>query len=467
MAGGPFDYTQPLQVQSPAAAVAAGLQTGQQAALGAQNVEQNRNLLAEQALKVEQTRIAMQQAAEQRRDLAILAQNPNPTARDYAQLVLKYPALKDNFKASFDRMDQEKQKQNLAVATPIYAAISNGRADLAANLLQEQIDAETNSGGDPNHIRSLQTWKQLVEGAPKQAQTMGALYLASVMGPEKFEANFGKLGSESREQAKLPSTIRATTATAAKTEAEAGEVAPNAAAARANISSEIDNRAQRLMLDRDKLTSEVQLKQQELNQKAGTVTEDARKIINSASESAVLARNTAEQARQLAGQFEKLDAREGVAGAVREKLREWTGSEDYISQLRSEYTRIRSSNILKNLPQGPASDKDVAFAMKGFLAPTADAKQVAQFLRGMAKMQDWQAQYDDAKGEWVAAVGHEGKALKDVEVNGIKVPAGYTLSEFVKQTMKPPGAETQAPQPGAQTDYLRKYGTPQQRAPQG
>jgi hypothetical protein len=109
---------------------------------------------------------------------------------------------------------------------------------------------------------------------------------------------------------------------------------------------------------------------------------------------------------------------------------------------------------------GKITDTEMGAAMKGFPSDTADASQIVPFLRGMAKMQQYSAAVDDAKSEWLTSVGSLGKSMRDVEIQGVRVPAGTTFQNFINTKIKIPGAYTQPP--GAPADaknrLLQTYG---------
>ena len=75
----------------------------------------------------------------------------------------------------------------------------------------------------------------------------------------------------------------------------------------------------------------------------------------------------------------------GVAGRSWEKIKGMFGTEDDITRLRDDFLSLRAQYTLANLPAGPASDKDIAFAMEGWPDETYNAKMVASFMRGQAK----------------------------------------------------------------------------------
>lgn len=441
----PYDYTitAPAPGSTPAAAITEGLQLG--------------TGLQQKDMALENARIAQAQAEQKRKDLYALSTMENPTARDYASIVTRYPELKDSFKESFNALNTEQRQQKLDAAAPIFSALQSGRTDLATRLLEDNVAALRNSKAPEREIKAAETWLNLVKESPQHAAMMGGTYLASVMGPDKFEQVFGKVGSEARDNAAAPGLRVKTAAEAFKAAEEGGVVSPRAAAEIADINSKISERGGRLALDTDKLQSETALKLRELTQKAGNLHPDQRKLINEAAGASVVATNSAAQMRGLADQFEKTDPHSMGAGAY-EFAKQFTGQQDYVTQLRREYTRIRANQVNAMLPPGPASDKDIINAQAGFLKETANPAEIASWLRGMAKLQDYQAKYEDARAEWAGAVGHLGKAGQDIEVSGRKVAANTTFTDYLRQTLESPGPATQAPAPAKATGYLDKYG---------
>lgn len=92
----------------------------------------------------------------------------------------------------------------------------------------------------------------------------------------------------------------------------------------------------------------------------------------------------------LAGRFDEM-ARQGVlqgkiAGGIGEFMKSMLGSEDAVTQLRTEYEQLRTQNVIQDLPPGVASDRDVAIVMKGWPTGVADPAHIASFLRGMQKL---------------------------------------------------------------------------------
>ncbi|EPL5830117.1 hypothetical protein PC907_004002, partial [Acinetobacter baumannii] len=100
-----------------------------------------------------------------------------------------------------------------------------------------------------------------------------------------------------------------------------------------------------------------------------------------------------------------------------------------------EYTRLRNSEAIKSLPPGPATDKDIELALKGLPPETADSTTITSFLRGYAKLNQRDAAYKQMQAEWVNQVGNMGSTKRDVEVLGVKVPAGTTFNGYATKNI--------------------------------
>lgn len=384
--------------------------------------------------KAQQQQMALAQQKQMQSDLAVLAQKPDPTAQDFAAISTKYPSLAEHFKNTWSMLSADQQQSRLGQATQVYSALNANQPEIAKQLLREQITAARNAGREQD-AKTAETMLGLIDSNPKVALSSAGLMLSSVLGPEKFTSTFSTLQ-------KLPGEVQKGEAEATKAAWEAKDTPQRlelanlqTAANIRNLDSQISERSQRLGLDRDKAQSDVDLRLLELNQKGGKLDDSAIKIVNDSTVAAVTLNQSAGQMIDLADRLEKEGARSGLNARAIEWLKNTTGSQNYVSDLRNEYTRLRSKGILRNLPPGTATDKDVEFAAKGFPPDTANPQAMASFMRGMAKLQQWDSTLESAKAEWVNAVGHLGKPRQDIEVDGIKVPAGSTFTDFANQYM--------------------------------
>ena len=115
-------------------------------------------------------------------------------------------------------------------------------------------------------------------------------------------------------------------------------------------------------------------------------------------------------------------------------LKKGAGFQGGMTQLRQEYTRLRNTAAIKSLPPGPATDKDIAMALKGFPSENASATDLSSFLRGMAKLQDVDASINNAKTDWLANNRGTLTRAKDTFVAGdYATKPGETFNDFAQR----------------------------------
>lgn len=178
----PYNYTSGFAgLQSPSDAFITGIKNG----AGIQQIQAER---AAYNLK-------QQQAAQMQADLAALSRNP--TTSGIAAMSIKYPQLSEGFKRSYDMLEPAKKQAKLESATQIYAAMENGRGDLAKDILKRQADAARNSG-DEQEARAAEAHMQLIDTNPNLFKMSAGKLLAAAVGPDKFAETFAKIGDEQR-----------------------------------------------------------------------------------------------------------------------------------------------------------------------------------------------------------------------------------------------------------------------------
>lgn len=220
MALGPIDYT--TQVASPFAAAAQGYQFGSA-------------IRADQAAQ-QQAEAQRAQQMQMQQELAALAANPNPTARDYTAVMTRYPSLAENLSKSWSAMSAEQQQAKLSRRTQIFAAMSGGAYDVAERLLRNDAAAKRAAGLEKEAAEDEMV-AELTKLEPGAARTSAALWLTGTPGGEKVVEAATKLQTEGRAQALQPGLVRKGAADAVAAEAEAvtkgaaAAVAPQMAAA--------------------------------------------------------------------------------------------------------------------------------------------------------------------------------------------------------------------------------------------
>jgi hypothetical protein len=168
-----------------------------------------------------------------------------------------------------------------------------------------------------------------------------------------------------------------------------------------NLQSEIGTRGAKLNLDTQMTNATVLEKLAQINKLNTEIPADTRKLINETAVVAATAKQSANQFNDLANRIENLGGY-GKLSSLGEFAKSTIGAEGYETSLRQEYTRLRNSAAIKSLPPGPATDKDIQMALSGFPKDTSNSANIAQFLRGMAKLQDIDSSVANAKTDWLA-----------------------------------------------------------------
>lgn len=138
------------------------------------------------------------------------------------------------------------------------------------------------------------------------------------------------------------------------------------------------------------------------------------KRLSNATDSAIESEANASRFEVLASDIEEADIGGGLFGGTwKEALKEVTGTQDAVSELRRKYAGIRASQVVNNLPPGAASDKDIEMAISGFPSEKANGQQIASFLRGMAKLEKVKADYENFKAEYISENGSERGMLQE------------------------------------------------------
>jgi hypothetical protein len=208
-----------------------------------------------------------------------------------------------------------------------------------------------------------------------------------------------------------------------------------------NVQSQISNRAAALNLNAQTTAATVAEKLASISDKANSLPADTRKLVNDSALLASTSKQSANQMNDLANRIESIGGY-GAASRLSEFAKSAIGAEGYETSLRQEYTRVRNSQAIKALPPGPATDKDIELALSGFPKNTADSKLVAQFLRGMAKLQDIDAAVSNAKTDWLAQNnGTLTRAGKTFIAGDFTVRPGESFNDFTTRVARDVNAQ--------------------------
>jgi hypothetical protein len=352
-------------------------------------------------------------------DVSSVLQNPNAGPQDYAALTLKYPQQAQQIKDSWGLLNEGQQRASLDRAQQAYSAILSGRPDVASQTIRNYAQSLTNSGAPQREIDASNAMADAIDASPQNAQHIGGMLLASVMGPDKFAQTFGQIGAEQRAQNLEPYE-----------QAQRG-------AAVADISSQIQNRAAQQGLAQDALLTNTQLKLKELKMQYGAAPESSLKDINSSAMDAATNEQTASRLDDLASRIQQAGGgmSTGVAGDIGQWGRKVWGDQNANDALRQEYARIANNSALQQMKSalgGRVTNADMKIALGKVPGETASPDLIASYLRGNAMLQRVAAAQSDAQSQWLSQNGRfgAGPASKDMTVSGVQVPQGTTFADF-------------------------------------
>lgn len=147
-----------------------------------------------------------------------------------------------------------------------------------------------------------------------------------------------------------------------------------------------------------------------ISKEGQSLSANSEKRLAEFNDSATNAGRQASKYEILASDFEKADLGGGLfgsGGTWSEAVKDISGNQDEITELRREFNKIRASEVVNNLPPGAASDADIALALSGFPTDKANSTQVASFLRGVAKLKKFEEQYNTFKANYLSERGTE------------------------------------------------------------
>lgn len=205
--------------------------------------------------------------------------------------------------------------------------------------------------------------------------------------------------------------------------------------------------AQRLALDQQEFGLKVQQAQekaQQLIDGAPKLSVNMEKGIEAAVNNATASTNSADSMVALAQQFRQEKPTTGLFGNANNMFSKLTGSETALRDLRIRQSAIINSQVLKYLPPGPATDRDVNLAREGAPSTWDDPNIVADWLDANARLERRNAQFNEFKSEWMSANGNPGQSRNGGQILGMDIQKGESLGSAVKRYMAQNPIEQQA-----------------------
>jgi len=456
----PIDYG--VQIQDPTQSFLSAFQTG--------------TAIQDTRLKQQQQQ---QQMANQKVILDGLAKirQPGATVEDVSNLAMILPKDQSETVLKAFALKTDAQKQNsLNQAGRVVSALFAGENDIAQNLITEQANAMRNSGNEEG-AKFLETWRGVTEVNPTASQNFFTAELLRLPGGDKIVENIVKLRTDNRAEAKAPFELTEAQQNAKKATSEADIKAIESQFTERlqkagldeknwnvkNLQSQIGTRAAQLSLDAQTTAATVAEKMASLQSKLNEIPADTRKLVNESAVAAATSKQSADQMNDLAKRLEAAGGGYGAFSNASELVKKGLGLQGGLTQLRQEYTRLRNTSAVKSLPPGAASDADIKLALQPFPSENADAKYMASFLRGMAKLQDIDSAVANAKTDWLASNNGALTRAKDTFKAGDYVTKpGESFSDFTQRVTQD---YSKRYNPATQTNLVNQIPTDRNPAP--
>lgn len=185
----PFDYTFKQQ-GDPFGSTMKGVET----ALGLANyAAKQKQALADAALKEQE----LKNVQDMQGELATLSKNPNATATDFTQIMIKYPSLSKDLEKSWGLLSAEQKNNEVSYGSQVLFALEGNQPDMAKNLINERITALRNSGRE-DEAKKQEVLLGIVDTNPDAAKVSTNLSLVAALGPEKYQDLRTKIEGEKR-----------------------------------------------------------------------------------------------------------------------------------------------------------------------------------------------------------------------------------------------------------------------------
>lgn len=320
------------------------------------------------------------------------------SSADFNALSALAPELAQQQMRSFSEISGTRRQRYVDTMMNAKAALQMNNPDGAMSYLDGQIAAVQADGGDPSNTQYV---RNLVASDPKAA-------LDGLMKMEAALAQTGAIQLSPQDKKKAERRVQSTE------NLDGG-----------SLITYSDGTQDFKPYGREVVN---QIKQYQRQFKPDLTAGQIKSVLDTQT-SAMESRKLAGQAQTLASKISKMDAMEGVFGKGSELWKNIWGSEDEVSALRKNYTRLVNEFVIKSLPPGIASDRDVALIREGYLEPTANKEQVAGFLESLSRVQQDAALYDDFKAAFLERSGGIQVADRPFDYKGVKIEEGESLDD--------------------------------------
>lgn len=339
------------------------------------------------------------------------------------QLATQYPDQIESVRKGMGFIDEDQRNSIGTLAAGARLAASSPEA--MQSWLQNNARELTRVGVDPNNV--AQMYQQNPSGFGEFVDHLGM----AALGPIDYFNVQDKMAGREIDRGRLAETIRSNQAGEAL-QARGQNLSYQSAMAGHNIA------AQRLALDQQEFgfkMQQAQEKAQQLISEAPKLSVNMEKGIETAVNNATASSNSANSMSALAQQFRAEKPTTGLFGNAQNMFAKLTGSDTTLRDLRIRQNALVNSQVLKFLPPGPATDKDVEIVRQGAPTDMDNPETVARWLDAMANLERRNAQFNEFKAEWMSANGNPGQSRNGGQILGLDVKKGESLGSAVKRYM--------------------------------
>ncbi|MEF9732343.1 phage DNA ejection protein [Escherichia coli] len=359
-------------------------------------------------------------AAFQKEYAAAIQSGDRQQVRD---LMTKYPGQLEKIQSGMKWADEDQRNSIGTLAAGARLAASSPEA--MQSWLQNNANELARVGVDPNNV--AQMYQQNPSGFGEFVDHLGM----AALGPIDYFNVQDKMAGREIDRGRLAETIRSNQAGEAL-QARGQNLSYQSAMTGHNIA------AQRLALDQQEFgfkMQQAQEKAQQLISEAPKLSVNMEKGIETAVNNATASSNSANSMSALAQQFRAEKPTTGLFGNAQNMFAKLTGSDTTLRDLRIRQNALVNSQVLKFLPPGPATDKDVEIVRQGAPTDMDNPETVARWLDAMANLERRNAQFNEFKAEWMSANGNPGQSRNGGQILGLDVKKGESLGSAVKRYM--------------------------------
>ncbi|EES5804552.1 acyltransferase [Escherichia coli] len=339
------------------------------------------------------------------------------------QLATQYPDQIESVRKGMGFIDEEQRNSIGTLAAG--ARLASSSPEAMQSWLQNNAKELARVGVDPNNV--AQMYQQNPSGFGEFVDHLGM----AALGPIDYFNVQDKMAGREIDRGRLAETIRSNQAGEAL-QARGQNLSYQSAMTGHNIA------AQRLALDQQEFgfkMQQAQEKAQQLISEAPKLSVNMEKGIETAVNNATASSNSANSMSALAQQFRAEKPTTGLFGNAQNMFAKLTGSDTTLRDLRIRQNALVNSQVLKFLPPGPATDKDVEIVRQGAPTDMDNPETVARWLDAMANLERRNAQFNEFKAEWMSANGNPGQSRNGGQILGLDVKKGESLGSAVKRYM--------------------------------